>query len=49
VASDRAAAASRLASIDAQSLGFSSSSSAYLQYIKVDEDVQVSIRMFLQV
>jgi hypothetical protein len=44
VASDRAAAASRLARIDAQSLGFSSSTSAYVQYIKANEDVQVSRR-----
>jgi hypothetical protein len=42
VTSDRAASAARLASIDAQSLGFSSSTSAYVQYIKADEDVQVS-------
>jgi hypothetical protein len=45
VASDCAAAASRLASIDAQSLGFISSTSAYVQYIKANEDVQVSRRV----
>ena len=47
-ASDRALHAGRLASVDAQSLGFNSSVSAYVQYVKVDEHVQVGAAEALQ-
>uniref|UniRef100_A0A383WNS6 Cilia- and flagella-associated protein 61 N-terminal domain-containing protein n=1 Tax=Tetradesmus obliquus TaxID=3088 RepID=A0A383WNS6_TETOB len=46
-ASDRAAHAAHLASIDAQSLGFNSSTSAYVQYMKVDAHVQVPVTLQL--
>lgn len=46
-ASDHAAHAARLASIDTQRLGFNSSTSAYVQYAKVDEHVQVGADGFL--